>query len=226
MKLDANRTEALRSSTNEPANRRELPKEREAMMTLKRIALISMAIIAATATTAPAGTKYAANIVSNYPTDPPPNPTLSVKSSVKLDDKGNLAIALAGVTDGAGLLVTTSTSYHDTLAVDGTEYVAILKLYIPGIAFFFPVVEVPVPVDLKAGKGKTKLSAASLFGLIPAGVGRTVEVTGVEVWGPLGAGNAGNCQAELDQGFSLTGNDPACRGGTQIGMSGIAIPAP
>ena len=51
-------------------------KEREAMMMLNRIVFVSLAMVAAAATAAPAATKYSANLVSNSATDPPPNPTL------------------------------------------------------------------------------------------------------------------------------------------------------
>lgn len=198
-------------------------------MNMKRIAMIAMAVVAASATAAPAGTKYAANLVSNSPVDPPPNPTLSVKSSVKLDDKGNIQVSLAGVTDGSGALVTTSTSYNDTKStspvLDGTEYIVIIKLFVAAVPAFD--IELPVPVDLKAGKGKTKLSAAPLFALITPPAGRTVEIRGSEVWGPLGAPNAAACQAvvanSLPVGLPL---GATCRGGTQIGMSGLSIPTP
>jgi hypothetical protein len=197
------------------------------MMTLKRIALISMTVIAATATTAPAGTKYAANLVPSAVVDPPPNPTLSTKSSVKLSDKGAIQVALAGVTDGAGTLVTTSTSYNDTGTLDGTEYFVVIKLSVTAVAGLFPEIDLPVAVDLKAGKGKAKLSASSLFALIPPGQARTVEIIGSEVWGPLGAGGVAACQAILDGPIPVTfPPDMSCRGGTQIGISGLYIPNP
>jgi hypothetical protein len=198
------------------------------MKTMKRITAVAAAILAS-ATVASAGTKYATNLVSNSPVDPPPNPTLAAKSQLKLSDKGAIQIGLAGVTDNMGALVTTSTSYNDTKdtspVLDSTEYVVIIKIVIPAISGFIPVVEVPVPVDLKNGKGKTKLNAASLFGLIGPGVGRSLEIIGAEVWGPLG-GQAGSCQAIVANSLpaSLTSPDPACRGGSQIGMSGLAIP--
>jgi hypothetical protein len=87
------------------------------------------------------------------------------------------------------------------------------------------VVELPIPVNLKNGKGKTKFNAGPLFVLIGSGVGRTAEIIGSEVWGPLGA-NAASCQAIVANSLpaSLSSPDPACRGGSQIGMSGLAIP--
>lgn len=84
----------------------------------------------------------------------------------------------------------------------------------------------PIPVDLKAGKGKTKLNAAPLFALIPAGSGRTVEVQGTQVWGPLGAGSAPACQATVDSALPVIfpPDMTTCRGGTNFGMSGLFIP--
>jgi len=228
------------------------------MLKMKNVALIAMAAVVASATVAPAGTKYATNLVSNDAFDPPTPPTLSAKSALKLDDKGTLSVKLAGVVEAgpmlcqggtntgaactngtecpggtcvvSGVPVTTSQLYNETKktspAVDGSEYVVIIKLVLPAISGFIPVVEVPVPVDLKAGKGGTKISAKDLFALIPPGAGRTVEVVGSEVWGPLGAGNAPACTALISSSLpaSLTSPDPTCRGGSQIGMSGIAIP--
>jgi hypothetical protein len=199
------------------------------MKTMKQFALVVMAV-AISAAPAFAGTKYAANLVSNSAVDPVVPPTLSPKSSVKLDDKGNISVALAGVVDGTNTPVTTSTSYNDTGNLDGSEYVVIIKLYIPGIAGLFERVELPVALDLKAGKGKAKKSAAALFAFIPAGIGRELEIIGSEVWGPLGAGNAASCQAVLDGAIPVSlvpvgDPDPtACRGGTQFGMSGLVIP--
>jgi hypothetical protein len=203
------------------------------MKTMKRLAVVATAILAS-ATVASAGTKYATNLVSNSPVDPPPNPTLSAKSQMKLSDKGAIAIQLAGVTDGAGAPANSSTSYNDTKdtspVLDGSEYVAIIKMVIPAVQMALPppgIVEVPVPVDLKGGKGKTKLSAAPLLVLIGPGIGRSIEIVGTEVWGPLGS-NAASCQAIVASSLpaSITSPDPACRGGSQIGISGLSIAQP
>ncbi len=200
------------------------------MSNVKRIALVAAAVVAAAATSAQAGgTKYAANLVTAASSDPPApgTPTLSPKSSLKLDSKGTVAIALAGVVDGAGIPVTTSTSYKDTGTLDGSEYTVIIKLSVTAINGLFPVVEVPIAVELKAGKGKVKLSVASFLSLIPAGAARTVEITGAEVWGPLGAGTpASDCQAVVSNSLpvGLPLNPGVCRGGTQIGISGLYIP--
>jgi hypothetical protein len=198
------------------------------MMNVKSIALIAVAVVAASATSAPAGTKYAANLVSNGTVDPPVPPTLSPKSSIKVADKGAIQVSLSGVVDGGGMPVTTSTSYNDGTGLDGSEYIVIIKLFIPAVAVLFPVIELPVPVDLKAGKGKTKLNASSFFALIPPGTGRGVEITGSEVWGPLSAAKAPACEAIVSSSLpvSLGANDPTCRGGDHIGMSGMYIPNP
>lgn len=198
------------------------------MKSLKHLALVAMAV-AVSAAPALAGTKYAANLVTNSPTDPVVPPTLSPKSSVKLDDKGAISVSLAGVVDGSNALVTTSTAYNDTFVLDGSEYVVIIKMVIPGISGLFDRVELPIPMDLKAGKGKAKRSAAALFAFIPSGLGRSLEIIGTEVWGPLGASST-SCQAIISQSLPVSlvpvGNpDPTdCRGGTQFGMSGLAIP--
>ncbi len=200
------------------------------MKTLKQLALIAAAV-AVSASPALAGTKYAANLVSNSPTHPPANPTLSSKSSIKLSDKGTIQIGLAGVTDGGGTLVTSTSGWPDSGTLDGTEYTVIIKMVIPGIAGLIERVEVPVPVVLNKGKGKVKLSAAPLFNLIPGGIGRTLEITGSEVWGPLGA-NAAACEAVVESAIPaslyppMTPQDNSCRGGSQIGMSGLDIPLP
>lgn len=223
------------------------------MKTLKKIALIAMAV-AVSAAPALAGTKYAANLVPSDVVDPPIPPTLSSKSSLKLSDKGAVQVGLAGVVEAgpsfcagggndsasctnntecpggactpSGVPVTSSTAYNDTGTLDGTEYVAIIKLSVTAVAGLFPVIELPIPLDLKGGKGKAKFSAASLFGLISPPNARTVEIVGTEVWGPLGAG-AGACQAIIDQSIPVIfPPDMSCRSGNKIGISGLQIPNP
>jgi len=228
------------------------------MKTLKQLALVAAAVAVA-ASPALAGTKYAANLVSNSPTHPVLPPSISAKSSVKLSDKGSIQVGLAGVVVpgmtnecyggsnegdactmpgdclGGGVCgpvgdpVTSTSTYNETGTLDGTEYIVIIKLVIPGITGLIERVELPVPVVLSKGKGKTKLSAAALFAFIPMGIGRTLEIIGSEVWGPLGA-NAAACQAVIDQAIPaslippMSPPDPSCRGGSQVGMSGLAIP--
>ena len=232
------------------------------MKTLKQLALAAAAVAVA-ASPALAGTKYAANLVSNSPTHPVLPPSISAKSSLKLSDKGSIQVGLAGVVEpgmtsqcygGAndgdactmpadcnppmlpggtcapvGDPVTSTSTYNDTGTLDGSEYVVIIKLVIPGITGLIERVDVPVPVVLSKGKGKAKLSAAPLFILIPDGTGRTIEIVGTEVWGPLGA-NTASCQAVMDSPIPATfvipmgSPDPSCSGGSQVGMSGLAIP--
>ncbi|MCC6847023.1 MAG: hypothetical protein IT294_00880 [Deltaproteobacteria bacterium] len=207
------------------------------MKILKQFVFIAAAV-AVSAVPALAGTKYATNLVSNSAIDPPANPTLSPKSQIKMSDKGDVSVSLSGVTDVGGLPLTTSTVYTDSLKdaapgaiLDGSEYVVIIKLYLPAIAgppLLIPGVEVPVAVGLKNGKGKTKMSLAGLLTLLPPGYGRSIEVAGAEVWGQLGgAPEAANCMAVINNTLPATlgFGDPSCRGlGAQSGMSGLAIP--
>ncbi len=203
------------------------------MKNVKSIALIAIAVVAASASSAPAGTKYASQPGVQQrrrsAAEPDPVDRRARSSSTTRDTSRS---SLAGVTDGAGALVTTSTTLqpnqgHES-ALDGTEYIVIIKLVLPAISGLIPIVEVPVPVDLKAGKGKTKLDAGPLFALLPAGTGRTAEIIGTEVWGPLTVAKAPGCTAIVGSALpaSLTSPDPTCRGTGQIGMSGLAIPLP
>jgi hypothetical protein len=199
------------------------------MLTLRRSAFIAMAVVAASASSALAGTKYATNLVSNALVDPPPNPTLSSKSQIKLGDTGAVSVSLAGVTDAGGALVTTTQAYNASvkappLTLDGSEYIVIIKLHIPAVGLV-PVIEVPVPVDLTGGKGKTKLNLAGVLGLLGSGLGRGLEITGAEVWGPLGP-PAPTCLVIVGNSphASLLGGDPSCRGGLQIGIAGLSLP--
>jgi hypothetical protein len=196
------------------------------MKTLKQF-LVALAVLAA-ATPAMAGTKFATNLVTSDAATPETNPTLSPKSQIKLSDKGTVQVSLAGVLDGAGVPVNSSTSFADTGTLDGSEYVVIVKLHLPAIEGLFPVVELPVVVSMKAGKGKRKMSASAFFAFIPPGAGRSVEIVGAEVWGPLGgAPEAAACQAVIDGPIPvLFPPDPSCRGGDKIGISGMYIPEP
>lgn len=204
---------------------------------MKRIALCSAAVVALAAP-AVAGTKYATNLVPASTVHPPSSPTLSAKSQIKLSDKGIIQIGLAGVTDPGGLPVTTSTTYTESVGtppimLDGTEYVVIVKLVIPSIEPLIPpppangTIEVPVPVNLKAGKGKNKLNVGALLSNLSPGYGRSVEIIGAEVWGPLGA-NETDCEAIVSNPLPVNfGEDPPvddCRGGNHIGISGLSIP--
>jgi len=183
--------------------------------------VLTIGVLMTSAAVALAGTKYQANLVPASATNPPPNPTMTSKGKVKLDDKASLKVGLKGVTDGGGVLVTSSTSLKDTGDLDGTEYIVILKATFTALG---TPIEAPIPVALKNGNGSGSASLGALIGLIPAGTGRSIEVTGGEVWGPLGAGTLAACQADVDTGYSLTPGSPNCRGGSKIGVAGINIP--
>ena len=154
---------------------------------MKSIALIAIAVVAASASSAPAGTKYATNLVSNSAFDPAcaADPVAEGPDQAP-SDKGSISIQLASVVATTRrrhaarpgwLQATAGTLGHDVdhlttprtriPALDGTGVRGHhVKLVLPAISGLIPVVEVPLPVDLKAGKGKTKLSAAALFALI------------------------------------------------------------
>lgn len=104
---------------------------------------------------------------------------------------------------------------------DGTTYVAVIRGTFTALGVGF---ELPVPIDLKKGNGTTKLNGSASFSMIPPGIGRSAEINGVEVWGPLGAANVAACNAVLASVVSLVPNDPSCRGGTKIGVAGVNFP--
>ncbi len=182
---------------------------------------VSMLVVAASASVALAGTKYQTNLVPSSATSPPTPPTLSSKGQIKMLDTGKVQAKLKSVTVDGTTFVTTSTSYKDTKTLDGSEYIVILKANFAALGVPF---ESAIPVDLKNGNGVTNLLMSSLFALIPPGVGRSIDVEGAEVWGPLGTATLAACQAVVDTGYDLTPGDTACRQGTEIGVSGINIP--
>jgi hypothetical protein len=179
---------------------------------------MAMAGLAMSAATALAGTKYQANLVNASATDPPTNPTMA-SGKLSLKDTGDIKAKVKGVTDGGGALVTGSTSFKDTGTLDGSEYVAILKMNFIALGV---VVEVPVAMSMKNGGGKGAVALGSLVSMIPPGTGRSLEVTGGEVWGPLGGANVAACQAELATGFALLSS--LCKGGTKVGVAGVDVP--
>jgi hypothetical protein len=182
----------------------------------KRI-LTVVGIVAVSASAALAGTKYQATIVTSSGVAPAVPPTLSA-GKVSVKDTGDIKVGVKGVDDGTGP-VTTSTSFKDTATLDGTEYVAIVKFNFTALN---ADVEVAVPMDVKKGTGKGAVSLGGLTSLIPAGVGRSLEVTGGEVWGPLGAANVTACTAELTTGYALGAS--TCKQGVRIGVAGINVP--
>lgn len=195
------------------------------MKTWKQIALITAAV-AVSAAPALAGTKYATNLVSSSNVFPAANPTLSPKSQIKLSDKGTIQIGLAGVTDGTGAPYTSTSTFADTGTLDGTEHIVMIKLYLPAVAMLLPEIDVPVPVVVSGGKGKAKLSVGPLLSQLGATSGRSVEVTGSEVW-VLNGVNVAACQAIIDNSIPITSPpDTSCRDGVQLGISGLFIPVP
>ncbi|MEB2283785.1 MAG: hypothetical protein B6D46_16080 [Polyangiaceae bacterium UTPRO1] len=196
------------------------------MKTWKQLALITAAV-AVSVTPALAGTKLAVNLVPSAAVDPPPNPTLSVKSQIKLSDKGLVQVGLAGVTDAGGALYNSTSSYATSGNLDGTEHIVTVKLYLPAIAgppLNVTEVDLHLPMVVVKGKGKIKVSLAAMLALIGPGYGRSIEVSGVEVWA-LDNVNVPACQAVVANTPAITfPPDTTCRGGTQIGISGIWIP--
>ena len=187
-------------------------------MFTKRMLTIGMAALAMSASAAMAGTKYQATLVTASTTAPPSNPTLAA-GKLSLKDTGDIKAGVKGVTDGGGMPVTSSTSFKDTATLDGTEYVVVLKLNFTALGVD---VEIPVAMDLKGGTGKGAVSLGTLTSLIPAGTGRSLEVTGGEVWGPLGVANVAACQAELTNGYAI--GTSLCKGGTRVGVAGVNVP--
>ena len=199
------------------------------MMNRKRVVYLSLAVLAASTPLALAGTKYQANVVPASASNPPANPTLTTKGKIQVSDSAKMQASIKGVTDGAGAPANSSTAYVTTLkthvapVLDGTEYIAILKGNFAALNISF---ELPIPIDVKNGNGGTTLALPALTSLIPPGTGRSIEITGAEIWGPLGAANAASCVAIVGAtppvGYVL--NDPACRGGTKIGVAGVNLP--
>jgi hypothetical protein len=187
-------------------------------MFTKRMLTMTTAMLAVSASVALAGTKYQANLVTANASNPPGNPTME-KGKISLKDTADIKAQVKGVTDGGGMLVNSSTTFDDTGNVDGTEYVIILKATFT--ALNLPI-ERAIPMTMSDGKGKAKISLAGMLTLLPPALGRSVEVTGAEVWGPLGGANVAACQAELTLGYAAPPS--ACRGGTKIGVAGINVP--
>ncbi len=192
-------------------------------MFTKRVLTMAVAALAVSASAALAGTKYQANVVPSSTTNPPSNPTLSAKGKVSLKDSGDIKVGIKGVTDGTGAPAESTTAYKDSgyTTLDGSEYIYIAKGTFVSLGVSF---EAYVPIPVKKGNGKGSLNLSSQFGLIPAGVGRGVEITGGEVWGPIGTANLAACQADVTAGAVVVLPDNNCRQGDQIGVAGIVVP--
>jgi len=189
-------------------------------------------------TTAWAGTKFQTNIVPATDT----HPTLNSKGKLQVKDTGKLSVKLDGVTDPNGALVTTDGSFSGG-TITGDEYVTVLTgtFVALGVEFSLNLIS-----EMKAGKGNGKIDATFLFGLLPSGLLRSVDMGRAEVWGPIGdqvcdlgtntcqggaacATNADcptvtDCQNSLVNGFVVTPSPNPCVGGTKIGVGGISLP--
>ncbi len=193
------------------------------------IALSALALLVMSTGAAVAGTKWQTNIVPESDTDP----TLYEKSKISFSDKGKVKATIQGITDNAGMIVTTDTSIKNH-TITGDEYFVILEGFFPGvsnIAFQFNL-----PFEVKEGKGRAKFDATGLFGLIPGGAHRASAMTSVKVVGPLGVANIDDCQTNLLAGGLAVGNNGGfvvdlgggfvnpCDFGDLIGVGGVLIP--
>lgn len=185
-------------------------------MRYPRLTLVVAVMVGFSSGSAAAGSKYMGNIV---PTGVSP-PTLSSKSKFMLKGNGQFKSMLKGVTDSGGLVTTERSG-----AFNGDEYVTVLSgIFVAlGQPFRFNLV-----AELKKGKGTAKIDASKLFVLVPEQIEpRSVHITNVEVYGPLGAENAAACQARVDSNapFILAGQANPCVGdaATAIAVGGITV---
>jgi hypothetical protein len=186
---------------------------------LASVAIFGLAWVPA----ASAGTKYAANLVPTSLTAP----NLSKKSKVTVKDNGVVTVILKGVQDSGGRVTTDRSWSGISPTITGDEYFVILKATFVADGTPF---QISVPVELKNGKGAATISVAALFAMVPPGVVKSVEATGADVYGPLGADKAADCEAAI---FASLGiilapdpdtNPNPCLGGTKIGVAGILVP--
>ena len=117
-------------------------------------------------------------------------PRLLPTSKFMFNSNGVLTVSLQGVRDAAGKLVTTTKDPADPFAVSGDEYIVTVHaapLNTPGLEF-----ELAIPVELKAGAGKTVMDLQYLVdqGLnylnFKYGTGGPLQVAAqsVLVWAP------------------------------------------
>ncbi len=171
-----------------------------------------------------AGSGYKASLVPTNNAGPPAvQPQISIKSKLQVKDTGKFQAKLQGVRDVSAVPVTTNGSLDAAGILDGDEYVVVLRgtaLAFGGIAFEFDLV-----MELKGGKGKAKVDAASLFSLIAPGANRSVVIEGGDVYGPIGASNVDECQALHDgSGYSIPPSlNPCVEGLSRIGTTGILL---
>jgi hypothetical protein len=172
---------------------------------------------------ASAVTKYATNVVPTSLTAP----NLLKKSKVTVKDNGEVTVILKGVQDSGGRVTTDQSWSGISPTLTGDEYFVILRATFVADGTPF---HISVPVELRNGKGASTISVATLFGMVPPGVVKSVEATGADVYGPLGTDKAADCQAAI---FASLGiilapdpdtNPNPCLGGTKIGVAGILVP--
>ena len=172
---------------------------------------------------ASAGTKYGTNLVPTSLTAP----NLSRKSKVKVKDSGEVTVTLKKVQDSGGRVTTDQSWSGISPTITGDEYFVILKATFVADGTPF---HISVPVELLNGAGAATISVAALFAMIPPGVVKSIEATGADVYGPLGAEKAADCQEAI---FASLGiilapdpeeNPNPCLGGTKIGVAGILVP--
>lgn len=185
-------------------------------MKCARLSVVAAVLLGFLSGSATAGSKYIGNIV---PTGVSP-PTLSNKSKFILKGNGQFKSTLKGVTDSSGLVTTERSG-----AFNGDEYVTVLSgVFVAlGQLFRFNLV-----TELKKGKGTSKIDASKLFVLVPKQIEpRSVHITNVEVYGPLGAENAAACQELVNDNFPvlLSGQANPCvdESATAIAVGGITV---
>jgi hypothetical protein len=221
------------------------------MMKLIRVAVSAM-VLFGLASTASAGTKWQTNLVPvPIPGEDPAVKKMTVKSKIKMTDKGIIQVKLDGVTsDGTDAGRVTTDGSLEAGSVSGDEYVVVLKGRFPPLAYIR--FEINLIVEVKGGKAKGKLDGSGLFGPIAGLANRAVELGVAEVWGPIGdqvcafnadlavdtcqgraacttnadcptfdPGNA--CEGNLAIGFVLPDAPNGCIGGEKIGISGIDV---
>lgn len=184
---------------------------------------ISVVVIAAVSAHA-ASTKFQTSVVpviadefgaTAYPTMGP--------GKVQMKGSGTCKSKLSGVTDGAGIPVTTDNSLKLTGELTGDEYIVVLGGNFPGMGTVF---EFNIPVELKLGKGAAKIDQSSQFELIPAGVHRAAVFDKLEIYEPPLAPDFAACKLIIDAGGTVV-NDPEgnpCKTGLMVGASGVIIP--
>ncbi len=165
-----------------------------------------------------AGTKRLTSIVPVATS----SPTLLPNSKILVKDNGLLKLTLKGVQTASGALATSDKSLKSG-NVTGDEYAVILSGKIIALNL---EIELGVLIEMKEGKGTTKIDISHVFGLFPNGLAKTIAWGNVEVYGPVGTNNLEACQNNMDlsDGLSFPPAPHPCVGGTHIGSGGIVDP--